>query len=618
MSALLDAFVAQPVEQHPSRDPAHFSLIPGHHGNGRRMQLGKFGMTGADHRDVVRDPQATPFDGTQNTREHVDPTGDQRCRRISLTQHRRRYSKTRTGQEAAGMGQRPIRRQAPGGVGLLVSTHPLPRWTESLIAGDQRDAPVTDIEQMAHCKPNTLSVIGHHRICPDLPVAVDQHDRNIQAAQERLEFAFDRRIWPDHNAIGLACSWRWKPPAGLVITNAELAADLIADAPAISDIGDVREATPDPAAFPRVDGHIPSRIVFTSGTTGLPKGAVHSQNGRWTANILLRASLPLRPDADSNVLLMTPFSHGSSLMTHAYLSSGASVTLLDGVDTAVVLGILERGECDAMFAPPTVLAKIAAAAGERRFSSLRTIFCGTSVLKPSLYARARAMFGPVVRVTYGKSEVFNPITVLEAGETEALYASGGDDACVGWPVAGVEIGVRGENGTPAAVDEVGEIMIRAQHLMTGYRTAEGFRPLARDEFHDTGDLGYVDARGRLHLTGRTADVIKSGGYKITPEEVERLLASALQPSEVAVVGIPSDYWGEVILAAIERPAEGWEARVDAAVQGMTDYKRPRLMIALDELPRNGIGKILRGAIRADVLSRFRITEGPRPRLEKRE
>ena len=88
-------------------------------------------------------------------------------------------------------------------------------------------------------------------------------------------------------------------------------------------------------------------------------------------------------------------------------------------------------------------------------------------------------------------------------------------------------------------------------------------------------------------------------------------------SEVAVVGIPSDYWGEVILAAVENPAPGWEA-IDAVVRAMTDYKRPRLLIALDELPRNGIGKILRSAIRADVLSRFRITEGPRPRLEKRD
>lgn len=403
----------------------------------------------------------------------------------------------------------------------------------------------------------------------------------------------------------------------MLITSAAFATETPAGGPDIVEVESVEQTVLDPAAFPQVDGDASARIVFTSGTTGRPKGAVHSQIGRWTANILLRANLPFRPAAGSNVLLMTPFSHGSSLMTHAYLSSGAAVTLLDGVDPPRVLDILARDACDAMFAPPTVLAKIVAAAGTRQFSSLRTIFCGTAVLKPTLYARVREMFGPVVRVTYGKSEVFNPITVLEAEETEAWYASGGDDACVGWPAPGVEIVIRGEDGRPAAAGNDGEVLIRAQHLMTGYRTADGFSALAPNEFHETGDLGYVDARGRLHLTGRSADVIKSGGYKVTPEEVERLLAPALQPSEVAVVGIPSDYWGEVILAAIEKPAPGWEERINRVVPTMTDYKRPRLLIAFDELPRNGIGKILRGAIRTDVLSRFRITEGPRPRLEKR-
>lgn len=406
--------------------------------------------------------------------------------------------------------------------------------------------------------------------------------------------------------------------ARLLVSGAGLAKDIGADGPNVLNIEDLKRVAIDPAAFPRVESNAPARIVFTSGTTGRPKGAVHSQIGRWTANILLRANLPFQPGSGNTVLLMTPFSHGSSLMTHAYLSSGACVTLLDGVDPSIVLGILDRGECDAMFAPPTVLAKIVAAAGERRFSSLRTIFCGTAVLKPTLYARAREMFGPVVRVTYGKSELFNPITVLEAKETEDWYASGGDDACVGWPASGVEIVIRDEGGELVAPGESGEILTRAQHLMMGYRTAEGFSPLAADEFHDTGDLGYIDASGRLHLTGRMADVIKSGAYKVAPDEVERLLAPALQPSEVAVVGIPSDYWGEVILAAVESPPADWEGRLLDVAKTMTDYKRPRLMIALDEFPRNGIGKVLRGAIRADLLSRFRITGGPRPRLEPRD
>lgn len=366
-----------------------------------------------------------------------------------------------------------------------------------------------------------------------------------------------------------------------------------------------------------VEADAPSRIVFTSGTTGRPKGAVHSHAGRWTGNLLLRASLPFRPGAGDRVLLMTPFSHGTSLMTWAYLSLGASVMLVDGVDLPVVLGALEEGHCNEVFAPPTVLDKITRAVEGRAVSPLRTIFTGTAVLKPTLYRRARAAFGPIVRVTYGKSEVFNPITVLEAAETEAWYESGGDDACVGWPAPGVEIAIRGEDGAAMPEGEVGEVLIRARHLMTGYMTADGFAPIGPDGYHDTGDLGYVDAAGRVHLVGRMADVIKSGGYKVSPEEVERALAPALQPAEVAVVGIPSDYWGEVILAAIERPPDDWEARLEPVLREMTAYKRPRLLVPLEELPRNGIGKIVRSAIRDHVLSRYRLSEGPRPVLERR-
>ena len=402
--------------------------------------------------------------------------------------------------------------------------------------------------------------------------------------------------------------------ARVIITSADLAEGLAGAGPAVLSADEAGEVALNPADFPSVAPAAPARIVFTSGTTGPPKGAVHTQEGRWTANLLLQASLPHRPGPGSRVLLMTPFAHGSSLMTFAYLASGASVALLDGVHAPSVLGMIERGECDEMFAPPTVLAKIVAAAEGRRLPSLRTIFCGTAVLTPALYDRAKAIFGPVVRITYGKSEVFNPITVMEAQETDGWYGEAGEGACVGWPAPGVELAIRAEDGALVPRGEVGEVLIRARHLMAGYQTIGGFKPMAPDEFHDTGDLGYLDDRGRLRLVGRAADMIKSGGYKVAPDEVERALAAALQPSEVAVVGIPSEYWGEVILAAVERPAEGWKARAEAVIETMTAYKRPRLLIAYDELPRNGIGKIRRAAIRADILSRYRLAQGPKPQL----
>jgi len=384
----------------------------------------------------------------------------------------------------------------------------------------------------------------------------------------------------------------------------------------------VGETTPRPAALPTVAYGDWAKISFTSGTTGLPKGIITSQHARWTGNLLQRATMPTRPGPDSRLLLMTPFSHGAALLTHAYLEQGGSMLLLDGVDPAVVLPILRRREVDEMFAPPTVLAKIVGAAGDEALPGLRTIYCGTAVLSPGLYARAKRMFGPVVRVTYGKTEVINPICVLEPAELDAWYAEGGPDAdaCVGWPATGVEIVIGTGDGTPAPPGTLGEVLIRAQQMMSGFlRPGEGvYEPLPPDALHESGDLGYLDGRGRLHLVGRAADVIKTGGYKVAPEEVERALAPALGGAEVAVFGLTSEYWGEVIVAVAERPAPGWEQAAREAAAGMTGYKRPRAFVALDELPRNAMLKVSRKAVRERVLASWRLIDGSRPMLEPLE
>jgi len=368
-------------------------------------------------------------------------------------------------------------------------------------------------------------------------------------------------------------------------------------------------------ALPAVGYDDWAKISFTSGTTGLPKGIVTSQHARWTGNLLQRAAMPTRPGGGSRLLLMTPFSHGAALLTHAYLEQGGSVMLLDGVDPAVVLPLLRGREVDEMFAPPTVLAKIVGAAGDETLPGLRTIYCGTAVLSPGLYARAKRLFGPVVRVTYGKTEVINPICALEPAEVDAWYAEGGPDAdaCVGWPATGVEIVIDAEEQ-----GGLGEVLIRAQQMMSGFLRPGGervYEPLAPGAFHESGDLGYLDLRGRLHLVGRAADVIKTGGYKVAPEEVERALAPALGGAEVAVFGLPSEYWGEVIVAVAERPSPGWEDVVRALAGEMTGYKRPRALVALDELPRNAMLKVSRKAVRELVLTQYRLVDGPRPVLE---
>src|SRR5260221_684051 len=150
---------------------------------------------------------------------------------------------------------------------------------------------------------------------------------------------------------------------------------------------------------------------------------------------------------------MTPFTHGAGLLAAAFIDHGAAVVLLDGVELAAVERLLEGGTIDHVFAPPTVLAKLAAAFPDRHFPGIRIVFCGTAPLTPNLYAKARALFGPVVRITYGKPEVVNPIAVLPPAACELYYgeADPGAGFCVGWPGSGVESARRRGGGDPRQV-----------------------------------------------------------------------------------------------------------------------------------------------------------------------
>ena len=359
------------------------------------------------------------------------------------------------------------------------------------------------------------------------------------------------------------------------------------------------------------------RILFTSGTTGKPKGIVHSHGRRWLANRLLKSALPWAPQPGARILLMTPFTHGASLLTFAWLDHGGEVVLLDGVDTRQVESILGGGDIEAIFAPPTVIAKLAGAFGSRRFAGVRCVFTGTQTLTPALYRKAESMFGACVRITYGKTECTNPITVLDAQDTHLLFSEPGDEAgaCVGWPAAGVELELRADDSAVLQAGDPGEIWLRARHMYIGQIDPDGFHPLAEDEWHRTGDVGHLDRRGRLWLEGRLADVIKSGGYKISPDEIEAVLNGMPGCGDICIATLPSEYWGEVIVAVAERAGENWQIEAERRVAALSRHLRPRLWIAIDALPRNAQGKVGRREVRSRIQSEYALIDGPHPRLK---
>jgi acyl-CoA synthetase (AMP-forming)/AMP-acid ligase II len=364
----------------------------------------------------------------------------------------------------------------------------------------------------------------------------------------------------------------------------------------------------DREVLPPVPGRLAGRLLFTSGTTGRPKGVVYSHGRRWIGEQLLKATLPFVPQPGDRILLVTPFPHGASLLTYAWCDHGGEVLLMDGVDPDRLLPPLERSEVQAIFAPPTVLAKLATAWGERRFEGVRCVFTGTQPLGAPLYAQACRMFGPVIRITYGKTECVNPITVLAPAEAHEYFSQDPvpPGACVGWPAPGVELRIQD-----------GEVWLRAWQMSDHLLGPDGPIDHAEGGWHPTGDLGHFDERGRLVLVGRVGDVIKTGGYRVNPDEVEIGLAGLSRCAAVSVVGLPSGYWGEVIAAVAEGAQPGWEVEVQERVAALSRYKRPRLHVALDAMPRNAQGKIRRKAVIQAVLERFELLDGPYPELVPR-
>jgi acyl-CoA synthetase (AMP-forming)/AMP-acid ligase II len=136
-------------------------------------------------------------------------------------------------------------------------------------------------------------------------------------------------------------------------------------------------------------------------------------------------------------------------------------------------------------------------------------------------------------------------------------------------------------------------------------------------WHATGDLGFLDTDGRLILTGRVADVIKTGGYRVNPDEIEAVLAGGRFFGALCVTSLASDYWGEVIIAVAQDAQVGWDDEARTRLASLSKYKQPRMYVALPELERNAQGKVSRKKVSQAVLANFNLIDGPYPALEPR-
>jgi long-chain acyl-CoA synthetase len=352
------------------------------------------------------------------------------------------------------------------------------------------------------------------------------------------------------------------------------------------------------------DGGDTAVILYTSGTTGQPKGAelTHS-NLRRNVEVVVRL---FGLGGDAVVLGALPLFHsfGQTCALNAAVAAGACVTLLARFDPAKVLGVIERDAVTVFEGVPTMYSALLSHPERDRFdtSSLQVCVSGGAAMPVEVLREFEATFGCVILEGYGLSET-SPAACFTHRDRERKPGS------IGTPVEGVEMRVVDDGGHDVPPGEVGEVAIRGHNVMKGYwrRPDATAAVLSADGWFRTGDLGRVDEDGYLFIVDRKKEMIIRGGYNVYPREIEEVLYEHPAVRECAVLGIPHAELGEEVGAAVvlAPSAATTEAELREFVKGqVAAYKYPRHVWIVDELPKTATGKILKReiAVPAEVAS----------------
>ncbi len=358
---------------------------------------------------------------------------------------------------------------------------------------------------------------------------------------------------------------------------------------------------------PRGDGDVDAVVLqlYTSGTTGLPKG-VQITN----ANLSLLASEVAEQwsiDASSVNLVAMPLFHiGGMGWLLVGLANGASNVLIPEIEPRSLLDTIERRRVTNAFLVPTVLQMLASVPGaaERDWTALRSIAYGASSITTTVLKQALSTFGCDLYQVYGMTETTGAIVQLAAadhdpgGPRDHLLRSAGKP----YPWMELEI-VDPATGETLPAGEVGEVRVRGTSVTPGYFANESETAAAIDAngWLRTGDGGYLDDDGYLFLTDRIKDMIVTGAENVYPAEVEEVLARHPDVSEVAVFGTADERWGEIVTAAIV-PRHGADTQAVEltafAREHLAGYKLPRSVHFVSELPKTATGKISKKDLRA--------------------
>jgi acyl-CoA synthetase (AMP-forming)/AMP-acid ligase II len=361
----------------------------------------------------------------------------------------------------------------------------------------------------------------------------------------------------------------------------------------ISELDDFLD---EPASPADVDPDDTAWLFYTSGTTGVPKGAMLTHRNMLFQTHAYFADIDKLGPGD-NALHPAPLSHGSGLYGLPHFSAGGANVIPESghFEPAEIFELLEHWPNCSFFAAPTMLVRLMASAAARTPSKLKTITYGGAPMYVADSLRAIDLFGPRLYQLFGQGEA--PMTIT--GLSQLFHERKANLETCGTARTGVEVKIFDEKDNELPLGEVGEIVTRSDCVMAGYwQNPDATAKAMRSGWLHTGDVGSLDAQGFLTIRDRSKDMIISGGANIYPREIEEVLLRHPAVAECSVVGRPHSEWGEEVVAFIVKKSDLKSEELDTlCLANIARFKRPREYRFVAALPKNNYGKVLKTELR---------------------
>ena len=359
-------------------------------------------------------------------------------------------------------------------------------------------------------------------------------------------------------------------------------------------------------AAPELDDASPAMLAGTGGTTGAPKAVPLTH--RQITLMSLAFNAHLHESQPPRFICAAPMTHAAGGAAFPVLAEGGSVIIHQGVVAADILESIERNRATRIYLPPTALYALLAHpdAQKRDFSSLQHFLIASSPISPDRLAEAVRVFGPVMTQVYGQSEAPFICTFLSREDIAAAVRNEGLQrrlASCGRPSLVARVEIMADDGSLLGPEQEGEIVVRSPLVFDGYwhnpeATAETRRP---GGWHGTGDVGVRDTDGYLYVVDRKKDMIISGGFNVYPSEVEKVIHTFPEVNDCAVIGVPDEKWGELVVAVVEPKPDATidpDAILAACKSALGSVKAPK-QVLVRTLPRSSVGKVLKRELREE-------------------